>query len=125
MAANVTTERLAEISADAIVVGIHAESSPSGPAEEFNRTASGLLARLIETKEITGKKCEVVTLLSPPGIKARMAIVVGLGPKEGFDRGMAFRAAGAAAKTLAAKERGRAAFYLADHWPAEDRKSVV
>ena len=118
MAVTTISEKLSDISADAIVIGLHAESAPSGPAEELNRACGGLLSRLIEAKEITGKKCETVTLLAPPGIKAKLALVVGLGPKDGLDRGLAFRAASAAAKALAGKERGRVAFFLADNWPA-------
>ena len=30
----------------------------AGPAAEFDRASGGLLPRLIESKEITGKKCE-------------------------------------------------------------------
>ena len=58
MAVTTTNEKLTEINADAIVIGIHADAAPSGPAEELNRASGGLLARLIEAKEITGKKCE-------------------------------------------------------------------
>jgi leucyl aminopeptidase len=125
MAVTTTKDRLPEINAEAIVIGIHAEAIPSGPAEEFNKASGGLLSRLIEAKEITGKKCEMATLLAPPGIKARLALVVGLGPKDAFDRGAAFRAASAAAKTLAGKERGRVGFFLADNWPAETVEAAV
>src|SRR4051794_10031393 len=99
-----TNEPLTDIAADAIVIGLHTDSALSGPAEEFNRATGGLLSRLIEGKEITGKKLETATLLAPPGIKARVALVLGLGPKDTFDRGVAFRATSAAAKTLASKE---------------------
>src|SRR5438067_2225052 len=109
MSVRTTTETLSEITADAIVIGLHADSAPSGPAEEFNRASGGLLSRLVEAKEVSGKKFETAMLLAPPGIKARVVLVVGLGPKESFDRGVAFRAASAAAKTLATKERGRVA----------------
>src|SRR5262245_65427421 len=125
MAVTATSERLAQIIADAVVIGVHAESPPSGPAEEFNKATGGLLTRLIEAKEITGKKCETVTILAPPGIAARLALVVGLGPKDALDRSVAFRAAGAAAKTLASKERGRVAFFLADTWPIDTIEAVV
>src|SRR5262245_9831025 len=125
MAVTITTEKLTDITADAIVLGIHADSALSGPAEEFNRATGGLLARLIEAKEVTGKKLETATLLAPPGIKARLALVVGLGPKESYDRGVAFRAASAAAKTLAGKERSRVAFLLADNWSPEIVEAAV
>jgi len=125
MAVTTTTEKLTDITSDAIVIGIHADSSLSGPADDFNRASGGLLARLIEAKEITGKRLETATLLAPPGVKARLALVVGLGPKDTLDRGMAFRAASAAAKTLAGKERNRVAFFLADNWQPELVEAAV
>jgi leucyl aminopeptidase len=125
MSVTATNEKLAELVADAIVIGVHAESPPSGFAEEFNRASGGLLVRLIEAKEITGKKCETVTLLAPPGVKAKIVLVVGLGPKDGLDRGVAFRAASAAAKVLAGKERSRVGFFLADGWAAELLEAAV
>ena len=121
----VTAEPLAQITADAVVIGIHVESPPAGFAAEFDRVANGLLTRLIEAKEITGKKCEVVTLLAPSGVKAKQVVVIGLGSKDALDRGAAHRAASATAKTLASKERGRVAFYLADHWPADVVEAAV
>src|SRR5262245_56727530 len=119
MPVTTTAEPLAQIAADALVVGLHAESSPGGPAAEFDRASGGLLARLIEAKEVTGKKCETVTLLAPPGVKAAQVVVTGLGPREGLDRGTAFRAAAAASKTLAGKQRGRVVFALADNWSGD------
>jgi leucyl aminopeptidase len=125
MTVSTSTERLSESSADTLVVGVHSESQPSGPAAEFDRASGGMLSRLIEAKEITGKKCEAVTLLAPPGVKAGLVVVVGLGPKDALDRGIAFRAAATASKTLAAKERGRALFALADRWLAEVTEAAV
>jgi leucyl aminopeptidase len=120
-----TNEPLTDIAADAIVIGLHTDSALSGPAEEFNRATGGLLSRLIEGKEITGKKLETATLLAPPGIKARVALVLGLGPKDTFDRGVAFRATSAAAKTLASKERSRVAFWMADQWSPEVTEAAI
>src|SRR5436305_641858 len=125
MAVTTTNERVCDITADALVIGIHADSSPGGPAEEFNRASGGLLSRLVEAKEITGKKCETQALLAAPGVKARQVLVVGLGQTDSFDRGIAFRAASAAAKTLAGKERSRVAFFMADNWPAETVEAAV
>src|SRR5262245_37605076 len=119
MAVSLTHEALAQFAADALVIGVHAESPPSGPAAEFDRASGGLLTRLIESKEITGKKCECVTLLAPGGVAARQVVVVGLGPKNSLNRAVAFKAASATAKLLAGKERGRVAYFLADNWPAD------
>jgi leucyl aminopeptidase len=125
MAVTTTTDKLTQIAAEAIVIGIHTESPPSGFAAEFDQASGGLLTRLIESKELSGKKGDVTTLLAPAGVKAGVVIVAGLGPKESFDRGAAGKAAGAAAKALASKERGRVAFYLADNWSADTTEAAV
>ena len=119
MPVTTTTDPLAQVTADGLVLGVFAESTPAGAAAEFDQASGGLLSRLIEAKEITGKKCETVTLLAPPGVKSPQVVVVGLGPRDGFDRGAAYRAAAAAAKVVAAKQRSRVAFCLSDNWTAD------
>ena len=74
-------------------------------AEEADRATDGLLSKLIERKEITGKKFELVPLLAPPGIAAGQFLVVGLGERNQFDAGTAFRAAAAAAKATSPANR--------------------
>jgi leucyl aminopeptidase len=105
--------------ADAIVVGLFADAPPSGPAAELNRATDGLLTRLIEAQELSGKLADVATLWSPAGARARQAVVVGLGNRDKFDRRAAFRAAAAASKHLAAKARPRVAYFLDDGWQAD------
>lgn len=122
---SVTTDSPATIAADAVVVGLFADSPLTGAAELVNQATGGLISRLIEAKELSGKKNETTTLLVPAGIKAPVALFVGLGNKDSLDRGIAFRSAAAAAKTIAAKERGKVAFYLADHWPADVAAAAV
>jgi leucyl aminopeptidase len=118
-------QRPAEIAADAVVVGVFADAPPSGPTAELDRATGGLLTRLLEAKEVTGKKYETVSLLAPPQVRAPLALVVGLGPRSSFQRGTALKAASAAAKALAAKERARVAFCLHDPWPAEVLEAAV
>jgi leucyl aminopeptidase len=125
MAVSTTPERLPDIAVDALVIGVHADAPPSGPAEALNRATGGLVTRLIEAKEITGKKCETTTILAPPGMQAKLVVVVGLGPKDSLDRGVAFRAASAAARSVASKDRPRAAFFLADNWAADIAVAAV
>src|SRR5205085_1008535 len=120
-----TSVSLTQLEADAVVAGIYADSSPAGAAAELDRATGGLLSRLVERKEVTGKKNEITTILGPAGIKAHTAVVVGLGPKDAFDRGAAFRAASAAAKHVAAKERGKVGYFLADDWSPELAESGV
>jgi leucyl aminopeptidase len=103
---------LATADADALVVGVFSGEALSGAAADADRATGGLLAKLVERKEVTGKKYEIVSLLAPPGVAAGQILVVGLGERSGFDTGTAFRASAAAAKSLASKPRNRVAYYL-------------
>ncbi|HEX4000886.1 MAG TPA: leucyl aminopeptidase [Pirellulales bacterium] len=108
------TTPLATTAADAIVVGIFSDSPLAGPAAEADRAIGGLLSKLIERKEITGKRFELTTLLAPSGIAARQLLVVGTGDRAKFDAGTAHRVAAAAARHLAGKARARVAFFFGD-----------
>ncbi len=103
---------LAATEADALVVGIFGDETLSGAAADADRATGGLLARLIERKEITGKKYETVALLAPPGVAAGMILALGLGDRDKYDVGTAERTASAAAKYLAGKPRSRVAYFL-------------
>lgn len=105
---------LASTAADAIVVGLFADSSPTGPAAEADRATGGMISKLIERKEITGKRFELTPLLAPPGIAAGQILVVGLGDRARFEAGTANRAAAVAMRQLAGKPRDRVAFFLED-----------
>lgn len=118
-------ESAATINADAVVVGVYADEPLAGAAEQINRATQGVLTRLQEAKDITGKRGEIVTLLAPAGVRARQVTVVGLGARAALDRGGAFRAAAAAAKSVASKERGQVAFYLGEGWSSEQLESGV
>lgn len=114
-----TSDSAAAVKSDAVVVGCYAEGVLSVAATELNDAAGGVLRRLIEAKEITGKPNELTSIFAPHGVAATQVLVVGLGEKDKLDRAGVFRAAAAAAKSLAGKPRRRVAYYLADRWPAD------
>ncbi len=125
MPVSATSVSVTQLEADAVVVAVYADSPPAGAAAELDKATGGLLSRLIERKEISGKKNEITTILGPAGVKAHTAVVVGLGPKDSFDRGVAFRAAATASKSLAGKERAKVGYYLADDWSPDQAESGV
>jgi leucyl aminopeptidase len=90
---SIITDSPATVAADAVVVGIYADSPLTRAAELVNQATGGLITRLIEAKELSGKKNETTTLLAPAGVKAPVVLFVGLGSKDSLDRGVAFRAA--------------------------------
>jgi leucyl aminopeptidase len=107
---------LPQIEADAMVVGVDDKGNLTKEALEVDQAIGGVIAELVERKEITGKVHEVTVLLAPGGIRARQVVVVGLGDREVFGCGPAFRVAAAAARRLAEKKRQRVAFCLGDGW---------
>ena len=120
-----TKESLAEIAANAIVIGVNESCQLIGAAAEFDQASAGQLMRLIETKDIKGKNCEITSLLAPQGVKAAEVVVVGLGKESELGRGEAFRAAASAAKQLASNDRKRVAYFLGDGWPDENQAAAV
>ncbi len=116
MKISVTNEPAAEVKADAVVVGHFQDSALSTAAAGINEATGGALTRLIETKDITGKRGELTTLLAPSGMATATVVVVGLGKQKELNRGAALRATAVAAKSLANKERAQVAFYVSEGW---------
>ena len=116
---------IAQVAADAVIVGVLQDDSLAGPASELNSATSGVLDQLIEQKEITGKRFELVPILAPTGVQTRQILVVGLGKRESLDRGTVFRATATAVRHLAGKQRSKVALCLGERWAAELHESAV
>ncbi|MBX3413740.1 MAG: leucyl aminopeptidase [Pirellulales bacterium] len=101
-----------EAEADALVVPVFAGAPLSGSAATLDRAAGGLIERLIGTGEFGAKPYETLTLHSPAGVRAPLVLLVGLGKREEWNQGLAFRAAAAAARALATKRRRSIAYFL-------------
>ena len=125
MQISLTNQLAAEIVADAAVVAGFQDEPLTGQAAAVDAATGGVLERLVAGKEITGRHAELVTLLAPHGVSCTQIVFVGLGRREEFDRGAAFRAAATASKSLAGKKRTRVAWYVSEGWPAEFVESGV
>lgn len=119
MKLSATDDSLTKVQADAVVIGVYENEPFSGAAAEFDEASGGQLSRLKESKDITGKSAETVTLLTPSGIASDRVVIVGLGRHEELNRRHAFNAAAAAAKSLAGQQRQRVVFYLSDGWKGD------
>lgn len=120
-----TDAKVTELEADAVVVGLEADGRLTREAQEVDAATGSLLTRLFEREEISGKAGKLAVLLAPQGIRAGQVVVVGLGEREKFTRGDAFRTAAAAAKKLAEKKRKRVGFYLGEGWSEQQVESGV
>lgn len=120
-----TDLEVAELEADAIVVGVDSQGALTKEAQQVDAATGGLLARLVASGEISGKLGKVAVLLAPSGIKAAQVAIVGLGDPQKFGRGEAFRAAAAAAKRLGERPRRRVAFFLGQGWTEQQVESGI
>jgi len=99
-----TGESSLQYAGDAVVVGVHKGAPATGVAAEVNAALDGLLHRLIESREITGKQSEMTIIHTWGKLPSPRVAVVGLG-EVWRDPLLAVRhAAGAAARTL--RDRG-------------------
>ncbi len=111
-----TSQSITEISADAIVVGIWDEKPLSGAAAELNRATNGAIEDLIGSKLVSAGSAKVTNILAPAGIKADVAVIVGLGKQDDFTAADAYQAAGAASRKLSDLPREKVAFFMdVDH----------
>ena len=105
---------LKDFTGDAIVVGIWQEEEL--PAHLAGFDDSGLVSRLLEKGELSAKSLDTTLLYGVGGADSPALVIVGLGIREIFDSQIAYRAAGAAAKLLAVKQRQSVCFCLGpDH----------
>ncbi|HTN75718.1 MAG TPA: leucyl aminopeptidase [Pirellulaceae bacterium] len=116
---------VADLSADAVVVGVWADGSLTSGAAALDKATQGALKRLIAAKEISGKRYDIITLFAPAGIQALSALVIGLGDKADLDRGSVFKIAATAAKALGGKPRAKVGFFLLDDWTSELLESAI
>ncbi len=106
---------LSEIAADWLVVSLwESETVP-----ELDSRLGGLLTRLREQGDVTGKAKEQTPLYQTTGIAAKRLLLLGLGPRDKADFAALMSASSAAARTLSGKPCGRIAFALPDGPSAE------
>jgi leucyl aminopeptidase len=115
----------AQLEAAAVVVGVYQDQALPAAAEAIDKATGGVISRLVERKEITGKHAELLPLHAAQNVKSPLVMLVGLGKSEELDAGKVFRAAGAASLRLADKERGRVAYFLEGLGAAELSESGV
>ena len=117
-------ENLAQLEADAVVIGVDSELSTPA-ARQLDELTGGLLTRLLQQEEWKPKLASTFRLYAPVGMNVPLAVLVGLEDDDYPVAARAFRAAGAGAKAVAGKPRGQVAFYLDSGWDAEAHTQAI
>jgi leucyl aminopeptidase len=111
-AIDLSSEPLTRIAADWLAVGVWANGTLAGPAAELDSATGGLVAKLREAGDLTGKHLDLVPVLNPTGIAAKRLLLVGLGKRDDATRGTVHDAAAAAARHATGNKLGTLAFAM-------------
>jgi leucyl aminopeptidase len=101
----VDTRPLAKIEADALVTyAFELEKPVDSALMALDAAAGGSISKLAASGELTGKLLEVTLLHYPQGLAAQRLLILGAGKKDKFGTVELRRLAGAAVRTLKAKQ---------------------
>jgi leucyl aminopeptidase len=113
MNVRVETGSIASVAGDWLVVGLFEGAAElDGNLAAVDQATDGVIRRMREAGDLTGKPLEITLLPDVAGLAAPRLAVVGLGARERFDAGQQFRAAAAAARAISTKPRKTIAFDL-------------
>ncbi|HYA98341.1 MAG TPA: leucyl aminopeptidase [Methylomirabilota bacterium] len=111
MKITLATQGYAEIPADALVCYAFEAADPvQGRMAELDAKCGGLLRRLSQSGELTGKPLEMTLVHAPAGFAAQRLLIVGAGKKEKYGTPELRKLAGAALRFLKARSVKRIAF---------------
>ncbi|MGY4517228.1 leucyl aminopeptidase [Lysobacter sp. HA18] len=99
---DLTSDAVASVAADCIVVGVFADKSLSEAATAIDRASNGRLSALIERGDVSGKAGKTALLHDLPDVKTPRVLVVGLGDSAKFGVPQYIKAVGDAARALKA-----------------------
>jgi leucyl aminopeptidase len=114
-----------DVQANVLVVGIYEEDGLSGPARRLDEQLGGLLDRLYQRGDISGKRHRWTPLLGVSGIQAEVLVVLGLGKKSDWNRASASRAGGVIGRSLNDRQYARVAIWLEDDLTDEAISDLV
>src|SRR5271168_779806 len=91
----------ATLETEALVSYLFEESDPlQGRLAEIDQAAGGLLKKLAQSGELTGKTLEFTLIHAPAGVKAARLLLVGAGKRDSFTGATLRKIAGAALRYL-------------------------
>ena len=79
MELHVESRPIKDVAADWLIVGVPESPELTGPAAATDQAAGGLLGRLREMGDLTGKLAELLPIREASGLAARRLLLVGLG----------------------------------------------
>ena len=110
------TKPFAALETDALVTYVFEESDAvQGRVAEIDRATGGLLRKLSQGGELTGKTLEFTLIHSPAGLKPARLLLVGAGKKEQFNAAVLRKLAGASLRYLKSRSVKNFAFLVREN----------
>ena len=115
----------ADVETDWLVLGIWEQETLDTTALALDATLGGVLGRLHQRGDITGKAKEMTPILDPGGVRAKRVLAVGLGPKEKIDFAGLAGSFAAVARSLTGKAYQRVALLVPGQVPGLEPEAVA
>jgi leucyl aminopeptidase len=107
------TKPFAALETDALVTYVFEDAEPvRGRIAEIDQAANGLLRKLAQSGEFSGKPLEMTLIHAPAGLKSARLLLVGAGKKDKFDVAGLRKIAGASLRYLKSRSAKRIAFLV-------------
>jgi leucyl aminopeptidase len=120
------TKPYAGLETDALVSYLFEDPDPiQGRVSEIDQAAGGLLRKLAQSGELTGKPLEITLVHSPSGLKAARLLLVGAGKREKFDGATLRKIAGASLRYLKSRSVKQFAFLVRESDVTEDAAQAI
>jgi leucyl aminopeptidase len=120
------TKPYAGLETDALVSYLFEDPDPiQGRVSEIDQAAGGLLRKLAQSGELTGKPLEITLVHAPVGLKAARLLLVGAGKREKFDGTTLRKIAGASLRYLKSRSMKQFAFLVRENDVTEDAAQAL
>jgi len=121
MQITLSTQPFASLDTEALVACVFEDSDPvQGRIAEIDLAAGGLLRKLVQSGELTGKTLEFTLLHAPAGLKAARLLLVGAGKRDQFNSATLRKLAGAALRHLKSRGVHKLVFVARENDATED-----
>jgi leucyl aminopeptidase len=120
------TQPYAGLETDALVSYLFEDPDPiQGRVSEIDQAVGGLLRKLAQSGELTGKPLEITLVHAPAGLKAARLLLVGAGKREKFDGATLRKIAGASLRYLKSRSVKQFAFLVRESDVTEDAAQAI
>jgi leucyl aminopeptidase len=120
------TKPFATIETEALVTYVFEEGELlQGRIAEVDKIAGGLLGKLSQSGELTGKTLEMTLIHAPAGLAAARLLLVGAGKREQFNGATLRKVAGAALRYLKSRSIKQLAFLVREGSAADETAQAI